>query len=76
VKDETTKEPKILCRNWECGVLVPISRSMAPAEEAAGRGAGACDPPDMSVFDGHIPIPMVVPGEEYGARRPWFYTGL
>jgi hypothetical protein len=28
----------------------------------------------MEIFLGHIPVPMVVPGEEYGKRRPWFFS--
>jgi len=42
---------------------------MPPAEEA-----GVSDQLGMSVFKGHVPVPMIVPGEEYGARRPWFYN--
>jgi hypothetical protein len=60
---------KLNCRNWECGVVIPIPRSMPPAEEA-----GVSDQLGMSVFKGHVPVPMIVPGEEYGARRPWFYN--
>lgn len=26
------------------------------------------------VFGGHVPVPMVVPGDEYGTQRPWFYN--
>jgi hypothetical protein len=28
VQDRSTKEPKLNCRNWECGVLVPITDKM------------------------------------------------
>jgi hypothetical protein len=28
----------------------------------------------IEFFGGHVPIPMVVPGEVYGTRRPWFYN--
>lgn len=28
---------------------------------------------DMQIFNGIVPVPMLVPGEEYGKRRPWFY---
>lgn len=26
----------------------------------------------MEIFTGAVPVPMIVPGEEYGHRRPWF----
>jgi len=29
---------------------------------------------DLEVFRGYVPIPMLVPGEGYGTRRPWFYN--
>ncbi len=74
MRDKTSKEMKINLRNWECGVLISIPRSLAPAGEAADRVAGVGDRLDMSVFDGRIPVPMIVPGEEYGVRRPWFYN--
>ncbi len=74
MRDKGSKEMKINLRNWECGVLIPVPRTMAPAREAADRGAGVWDRLDMSVFDGHIPIPMVLPGEEYRGTRPWFYS--
>lgn len=63
VKDRTTKEPKLNCRNWECGVMVPV-----PAEHG-GRG-----PLGMDVFQGHVPVPMETPGDKYGDKRPWFYS--
>jgi len=28
VQDRSTKEPKLNCRNWECGVLVPIVKPL------------------------------------------------
>jgi hypothetical protein len=83
VRDRITKQPKLNIRNWECGVVVPV---LAPASnydvEAEGKRKGVdrvsdkteARPPGMDVFDGVIPVPMVVPGEEYGRRRPWFYS--
>ena len=29
--------------------------------------------PGMEVFKDKIPVPMIVPGEDYGGRKPWFY---
>lgn len=62
VKDRASGQPKLNCRNWECGVLIPVSG------EAVGSGLGA--------FEKKIPVPMVVPGEAYGkagTKRPWFF---
>ncbi|KAI1367803.1 tyrosyl-DNA phosphodiesterase-domain-containing protein [Xylaria arbuscula] len=62
VKDGGLGQPKLMCRNWECGVLIPID------SQAAKSGWGA--------FEGRVPVPMVVPGEAYGkttAKRPWFF---
>ena len=28
----------------------------------------------LGEFEGRIPVPMQYPGEEYGTRRPWFYS--
>jgi hypothetical protein len=137
VKDKASKSPKLNCRNWECGVVIPISknvpfhldssssagtRSIFPESGATtassaslatssmevlddnnddcqsakgkgkGRKANAVDNSNdevdhapgpasasagpsrgMQIFNGIVPVPMVVPGEEYGKRRPWFY---
>ncbi|TGO88486.1 hypothetical protein BPOR_0159g00010 [Botrytis porri] len=70
VKDRVTKEPKLNCSNWECGVLfsVPLTDLNAPA---AVPKSGM---PIMEVFDGSIPVPMVFPGNVYGSKRPWYYS--
>ncbi|KAJ5203938.1 tyrosyl-DNA phosphodiesterase-domain-containing protein [Penicillium cinerascens] len=33
VKDRATKEPRLNCRNWECGVIVPITSPYNPADD-------------------------------------------
>ena len=63
VKDRVTKEPKLNCRNWECGVLVPARRSIP-----------AIDGRDLKCFETSVPVPMQVPGEPYGDKKPWFFT--
>ncbi|KAF8851122.1 phospholipase D/nuclease [Acephala macrosclerotiorum] len=72
VKDRTSKQPKLNCRNWECGVLLSASGSTMtrkPSEsEAGGQSLG------MEVFDGVVPVPMLTPGEPYGARKPWYFS--
>ncbi|KAI0399043.1 tyrosyl-DNA phosphodiesterase-domain-containing protein [Xylaria palmicola] len=62
VKDRASGKPKLNCRNWECGVLIPVEGA------AAKSGWGA--------FEKTIPVPMVVPGEAYGkskSKQPWFF---
>ncbi|ATZ48544.1 hypothetical protein BCIN_03g07410 [Botrytis cinerea B05.10] len=70
VKDRVTKEPKLNCSNWECGILfsVPLTDLNAPA---AVPKSGI---PTMEAFDGSIPVPMVFPGNVYGSKRPWYYS--
>ncbi|KAK6952743.1 hypothetical protein Daesc_005037 [Daldinia eschscholtzii] len=68
VKERGTGNLKLTCRNWECGVIVPISpRDLA---EDGSR------PSSVSDFYGTIPVPMSIPGEAYGdikSRRPWLF---
>jgi len=40
--------------------------------EKAGDADSRAVIPGMDVFDGVVPVPMAVPGERYGDRRPWF----
>ncbi|KAI9772892.1 MAG: hypothetical protein M1840_008774 [Geoglossum simile] len=55
VKDRTSKDPKLNCRNWECGVIIPI-----PGPSTVGQMVNA---EDIGVFEGHVPVPMQVPGD-------------
>ncbi|PBP16310.1 tyrosyl-DNA phosphodiesterase domain protein [Diplocarpon rosae] len=71
VKDRATNEPKLNLRNWECGVVLPIPS--LPQDELIGR-EGVEDWASMDDAFGAVPIPMEVPGEAYGDRRPWFYS--
>ncbi|KAI1468191.1 phospholipase D/nuclease [Daldinia caldariorum] len=68
VKERGTGNPKLNCRNWECGVIVPISpRNLA---EDGSR------PSSVSNFHDAIPVPMNIPSEAYGdtkSKRPWFF---
>jgi len=81
VRDRTTKQPKLNCRNWECGVVVPVPIQSAPSttsttpanENGKGKETGRTEV-SLDVFRNIVPVPMLVPGEEYGSKRPWFYT--
>lgn len=58
---------KISCRNWECGVVIPVAKSAGVDKENQKSGG-------MSMFRHTVPVPMEVPGREYGSKEePWFY---
>jgi hypothetical protein len=61
-----TKQPKLICRNWECGVVFPVRDTHTV--EHQGEGV-----PGIEVFKGSVPVPMAVPGKEYEGRKPWFF---
>ncbi|RYO87862.1 hypothetical protein DL766_005944 [Monosporascus sp. MC13-8B] len=70
VKDKATGKPKLTCRNWECGVLVPVQ------DHGRTIAEGRSSPGSLSIFQDTIPIPMEVPGEAYGmsgTKRPWLF---
>ncbi|KAJ9150887.1 Ubiquitin interaction domain-containing protein [Pleurostoma richardsiae] len=73
VKDRATGQPKLNCRNWECGVLVPVSMHSFDQNAIYGSDGKA----SMSeTFHGCIPVPMETPGSQHdfnGPKRPWFY---
>lgn len=83
-KEKSTKTPKMNCRNWECGVIVPVPAMRGRQSENEGRSSDEEDwgkrkeivvpSPTFEVFEGVVPVPMVVPGEPFGDRRPWFYN--
>ncbi|KAI0382763.1 phospholipase D/nuclease [Hypomontagnella monticulosa] len=68
-KERGTGNPKLTCRNWECGVIIPIT------PQAVGEN-GSQPSPSLSDFNDTIPVPMKVPGDAYGAtktKRPWLF---
>lgn len=68
VRDKATGKMKLNCRNWECGVVMPV-----PAKMALKQG-DMREPGPMSMFMGTVPVPMRVPGALYGpGDQPWLY---
>ncbi|KAG9241786.1 tyrosyl-DNA phosphodiesterase-domain-containing protein [Calycina marina] len=68
VKDRISQQPKINIRNWECGVVISVPH---PEIGSSTRTA----PRDTDIFHQTIPVPMVVPGEQYGEdQQPWYYN--
>jgi len=83
--DKASKSPKLNVKNWECGVLVPVSASATKSKGFGGAGAGRTlggeevkedtlqeerkKPVDMAVFTGKVPVPMEVPGRRIAQGR-------
>ena len=68
-KDKKTGKEKLNCRNWECGVIVPV-KGRARGKQDEETGEGGTDP--LQLFEGTVPVPMEYPGDEYGEKKPWF----
>lgn len=63
VKDRGSGKLKITCRNWECGVVLPVDGGREQSDT-------------WRIFDKTVPVPMEVPGAplaEKGPRAPWFF---
>ena len=61
---------KLNIRNWESGVVVPVSE-----EKLKGLELEDDQVPPMSVFEGTMEVPFEYPGDKYGDRKPWFFKG-
>ncbi|KAJ5778930.1 hypothetical protein N7457_006650 [Penicillium paradoxum] len=82
VKDTTTKQMKMNCRNWECGVIVPIIREKITGSDRQKEKKKESDtecstqsaPLAAEVFADTIPIPMRLPAVPLSQeRKPFFY---
>ena len=72
VKDTITKKPKLNCRNWECGVVIPLLTS----EETQSTSETVSRPPNgLEIFDGKVPVPMQGPARPMRLSKPWFNDG-
>ncbi|EFR03475.1 tyrosyl-DNA phosphodiesterase domain-containing protein [Nannizzia gypsea CBS 118893] len=82
VIDRKTKQAKLNCRNWECGVVVPVGsvgyddgtkkdeQDQKEDEKVKGKGEGELS----RVFGEAVPVPMREPDRKYaGGEQPWFY---
>jgi hypothetical protein len=67
IYDRKEKKWKINCKNWECGVLLPVSTDGAKTE------AGEDGIVDMEVFKDVVEPPFMYPGLEYEDREPWYF---
>ncbi|KAK7895065.1 hypothetical protein LTR67_005804 [Exophiala xenobiotica] len=75
VQDKSTKRPKLNCRNWECGVVIPVATTTTDVEvvDNKGKHASGVTRTDLAVFEKIVPIPMKFPGESLveKGRKPW-----
>ncbi|KAH9845083.1 Tyrosyl-DNA phosphodiesterase [Teratosphaeria destructans] len=67
VYDRKEKAWKINCRNWECGVLLPVPKETLEAARRDGEVVG------MEVFENVVPRPFEYPGTPFGEREPWYF---
>ena len=80
VYDRQRRESKLSCRNWECGVVVPVLGPSTDEKTTTAGGPGSnssCQAgiPEMEVFASRVPVPFEVPGKLYRGRHPWMYPG-
>lgn len=65
------------CRNWECGVIVPIISEKETEKKDKGpetHGTAPSAPLPVEVFNDTVPIPMRVPAVPLSeTRRPFFF---
>ncbi|KEQ78133.1 phospholipase D/nuclease [Aureobasidium namibiae CBS 147.97] len=64
--DKKRKEWKLGCRNWECGVIMPVSIGDTEVKQKT-----KAEVPSMEVF-GVENIPFEYPGAGYDGKDPWF----
>ena len=69
VKEKTTTLPKLNCRNWECGVIVPVTRN-----QPFSTAVSVLDARSLNNYAWRVPIPMQYPSEALESSRPWFYA--
>lgn len=67
VLDRTTKGPKLNCRNWESGVLIPFGKF---PDDPLGN---ADITPDLWRLNKIFPVPIQLPAQKLLANRPWFF---
>ncbi|KAJ5972825.1 Tyrosyl-DNA phosphodiesterase [Penicillium vulpinum] len=79
VKDPKTKLLKMNCRNWECGVIVPIINEKKTEEQGKGpetHGSVASAHFPAEIFRDIVPVPMRVPAVPLSESRKPFFFGV
>jgi hypothetical protein len=65
VQDKSSKAPRLNCRNWECGVVIPVYLAGGVTEGESGIDSS------LQALDRIVPIPMNFPGETMAGKMPW-----
>ncbi|KAK5047876.1 hypothetical protein LTR84_006064 [Exophiala bonariae] len=81
VQDKTTKSPKLNCRNWECGVIVPVEKEESPGQDMKSSvmesdnddGGGEVDH-GILALGRVVPVPMKYPCESFEGKKPWLFS--
>ncbi|KAJ5826138.1 tyrosyl-DNA phosphodiesterase domain protein [Penicillium riverlandense] len=79
VKDRATGQPKLNCRNWECGVVVPITESDLTTQEKQNMMHDRAESPGYfspAIFRDTVPVVMKTPARQLKeGLDPWFFMG-
>ena len=70
-KDKQLGLPRLTCRNWECGMVIPMKKAVSVPKGIDGNINRNSDIRGMSMSDGIIPVPMQILGMRYRGRNPW-----
>ena len=70
-KDRQLGLPRLTCRNWECGVVIPMKKALSVPKGIDGYIDRNSDIRGMSMSDGIIPVPMHILGMRYRGQNPW-----
>ncbi|KAJ5484949.1 hypothetical protein N7539_004937 [Penicillium diatomitis] len=85
VKDRSSGHPKLNCRNWECGVIVPVTAASTESASSVIDTKGAVSDTisksqfeaqslPVKVFHDTVPVPLKIPGADLTeSRPPWFF---
>lgn len=70
-KDRQLGLPRLTCRNWECGVVIPMKKAVSVPRGMDGDIDHLSDMRGLSMSGGIIPVPMQILGMRYRGRNPW-----
>ncbi|EXJ70242.1 uncharacterized protein A1O5_06310 [Cladophialophora psammophila CBS 110553] len=71
VQDKATKKPRLNCRNWECGVIIPIPAVNSSPGIYTDKNK---DSAGLASFNHTVPVPMRVPSECLENKKPWILS--
>ncbi|KAL2418151.1 hypothetical protein ABEF95_011367 [Exophiala dermatitidis] len=75
IQDKATKQPKLNCRNWECGVIIPLVAEGKLDPDNLNGKSNSGHKAGLEMFEHLVPVPMRYPGERFEGKKPWT-TGM